>query len=154
PPTCVPSACPANACGSVPDGCGGTLSCGGCATNQLCHDGTCQTCSVTCLSGNAAACGHDLQLALSGGSTVSVCPGSYQPSAADGFFLNTAVTVIGAGQGAGVGTDTILDAQNGGRVVHIPSGTGTVVLEQLRLTGGNTPGQDGAGIAHEGTLLQ
>src|SRR5215212_2161480 len=25
---CTPSTCPANACGSQPDGCGGTLSCG------------------------------------------------------------------------------------------------------------------------------
>ena len=36
---CIPSTCAPNACGSVPDGCGGTLSCGGCLGNSLCDAG-------------------------------------------------------------------------------------------------------------------
>jgi hypothetical protein len=153
PPPCVLRTCPANACGSVPDGCGGTLQCGACAGNQLCHDGSCHACTVTCLSGVAATCGADLQLALDSGGTVYVCPGRYRPPTADGFSLDMSVTVVGAGQGTGVGTDTILDAQNSGRVVHIPSGTGTVVLERLRITGANT-GAPGGGILHEGGPLR
>ena len=35
--TCVPlTACPTGACGAYPNGCGGTLSCGGCTNNQVC----------------------------------------------------------------------------------------------------------------------
>jgi hypothetical protein len=49
PAACVPN-CPPNACGTVPDGCGGTLSCGGCAGNSVCHAGVCQSCDVTCLN--------------------------------------------------------------------------------------------------------
>jgi hypothetical protein len=144
---CVPRPCPANTCGNVPDGCGGTLPCG-CGANHLCHDGTCQACTVTCTGGNPVVCGNDLQVALDGGGTVYVCPGRYQGN----FLLDTAVTVIGAGQGVAVGANTILDAQHSGHVVRIPGGTGPVILERLRLTRGSTP-VAGAGIAHEGTLL-
>jgi hypothetical protein len=149
PPSCAPIACPADACGSRPDECGGEQDCGGCEGNQLCHDGICHRCDVTCVSGNASACGDDLQLALSAGGTIFVCPGRYRGN----FTLNTAVTVIGAGQGAGVGTSTILDAHGTGRVVQIESGTGLVALQQLRITGGNVT--DGAAdINHTGTTLR
>src|SRR5215213_7679309 len=151
---CTPASCGPTSCGSVPDGCGGTLSCGGCAGNSLCHGDACQPCAVTCLSGNPEICGVDLQAALDEGGTVYVCPGRYQ----GGFVLNDAVAIIGAGEGATVAANTILHANNLGRVLLINGGVGTVELERLRITGGNTTSNfgsaNGAGILHNGTMLR
>ena len=52
PTSCTKRTCPANACGSQPDGCGGTLSCGGCGPDQLCTGGTC----VAKVCGNGGPC--------------------------------------------------------------------------------------------------
>jgi hypothetical protein len=150
-PSCVPDPCPTNTCGTFPDDCVGTIQCG-CAANQLCHQGVCRGCTVNCANGDPGICGDYLQLALSDGGTVYVCPGLYR-----GFFtLDAAVTVIGAGQGAGVVASTILDGRNDpslpAPVVYIPAGTGTVRLEQLRVTRGNSL-TDGVGIRHEGDEL-
>ncbi len=43
---CTPTTCEAlgKACGSWPDGCGETLSCGACPANQSCCNGTCAPC--------------------------------------------------------------------------------------------------------------
>ncbi len=43
PPTCMPETCMALGveCGSWNDGCGGTLTCGGCPSGQTCADGLC-----------------------------------------------------------------------------------------------------------------
>src|SRR5215213_6352722 len=47
-PPCVPGACPATGCGNLPDGCGGTLSCG-CPADQIClRRGVCRRCTVPC----------------------------------------------------------------------------------------------------------
>jgi hypothetical protein len=35
PPECTPSSCPSGVCGSVPNGCGGTMNCGGCPGGQV-----------------------------------------------------------------------------------------------------------------------
>jgi len=124
-----------------------------CRGNQVCHNGVCQPCDVTC-TGTATACGTALQAALSGSQpTIYVCPGRYQPPSADGFIVNKTKTVIGAGQGQGSATNTILDANQQGRVVAVALGTAdTVVLEQLRITDG-VMGSDGGGISHQsGTL--
>ena len=146
---CTPATCPPGACGSLPDGCGGTLNCGACAGNSLCHGGVCQPCDVACPSGDPAICGVDLQAALDEGGTVFVCPGRYH----GGFVLSVATTVIGAGQGAGAASSTILDAGGMGRVLEIKLGVGPVALERLRLTGGNLS-NTGAGIGHFGTTLR
>jgi hypothetical protein len=129
---------------------GGKHKCGKhkCGANQLCADGTCQACTVTCVSGDPARCGEDLQKAMNGGGTVYVCPGRYQRT----FTIDTSLTLIGAGTGAKAAANTILDAQGAGGVVRINGGVGTVTLEQLRITGGHTAG-DGGGIFHQGTAL-
>jgi predicted outer membrane repeat protein len=152
PPPCAPRACPADACGSVPDGCGGTLSCGGCAGNSLCHAGVCQPCDVACLSGNPAICGADLQLALGAGGTVYVCPGRYQGN----FSIITSAHVIGSGDGAGPASNTVLDAHGAGRALQIAAGTGLIELERLRVIGGDLSsiGGNGAGIVHAGAPLR
>jgi parallel beta-helix repeat protein len=145
---CIPSTCGPTACGNLPDGCGGTLNCGGCASNSLCDAGVCRPCTVTCVSGVPTVCGADLQLALAAGGTVYVCPGRYQ----ENFTLDAAVRVIGAGEGAGVATDTILTANGLGRVLTINPGTGLVALDRLRITGGSA--DSGGGIFHQGTTLR
>jgi hypothetical protein len=142
---CTPATCPPSTCGSVPDGCGGSLSCG-CSANELCLNGACQPCTVTC-TGSAAACGASLQAALNGGGTVYVCPGNYR----GGFVLNAAMRVVGAGEGTDPATNTILDANDRGRVLEIKPGVGPVELERLRITDGNI--SQGAGVLHSGTKL-
>jgi hypothetical protein len=137
-----------------------------CSATQLCVAGVCQECTVTC-SGSPTVCGTALQTALSGSaSTIYVCPGRYQPPAAEGFTISAAAgttrTVIGAGQGTASASNTILDANNQGRGLAINIDelgganppAGTVVLEQLRIINGNSATTEAAGgIAHEnGTL--
>jgi hypothetical protein len=140
---CKPATCSANGCGSVPDGCGGTRTCG-CPANHIClRSGTCQACTVTC-TGTPAQCGTALKMAMSAGGTVYVCPGRYQ----GGFALSNAVTVIGAGEGADATSNTILDAAGAFYVLET-SGTAQVALERLHVTGGT-----GSGIRHSGTKLR
>ncbi|HTN92679.1 MAG TPA: calcium-binding EGF-like domain-containing protein [Sorangium sp.] len=47
---CVPTTCAAQGatCGTIPDGCGGTLTCGSCAAGSTCEDGTCQPSGPVC----------------------------------------------------------------------------------------------------------
>src|SRR5688500_8068698 len=129
-PPCVPRACPATGCGDLPDGCGGTLSCG-CPADQIClRRGVCRRCTVIC-PGTPAQCGVNLQRAISDGGTVYVCPGRYQ----GGFTVfDDAVTVIGAGDGTDAARNTILDGNAAGRVLTINAAVGTVELERLRIT--------------------
>ena len=51
---CVPKTCAelGRTCGTAPDGCGGTLSCGTCGTGDTpsCHNGVCASCAATCPS--------------------------------------------------------------------------------------------------------
>ena len=46
PPSCTPSLCPADSCGVLPNGCGGTLDCGPCT--PTCKPTTCQAQSAEC----------------------------------------------------------------------------------------------------------
>ena len=127
---------------------------GGCPANQhLPLAGPASLCTVTCPSGrDPANCGDDLQAVLtdaSAGDTVYVCPGRYRGN----FIIDTAVRVIGAGDGPTSTSNTILDANGTGRALQIPSVTaGTVELERLRVTGGQDP--DGPGILFQGTMLR
>ncbi len=147
----------AGKCGEVKNNCKKNVNCGSCAcsahsdcgADALClSDGSCQTCTVTC-SGTPEECGSALQTALDDGGTVYLCPGAYQ----GGFTINAAVSVIGAGDGDDTASNTILDGNDAARAVLINSGTGTVELERLRITGGATS-SFAAGIRHEGTTLR
>jgi hypothetical protein len=126
------------------------VSCGGTfcpVATAICLDGVCQTCDVTCADG--ACAGATLQEALNAGGTVVVCPGRYTGN----YTFPVDVTVIGAGEGDDPRVDTILDAQQSGRVVDIPASR-TVALRQLRITEGRTSESfGGAGIQNLGTLL-
>ncbi len=120
--------------------------CTTCPANQLCMpNGICQPCTVTCLSGNPDICGEDLQRALNEGGEISVCPGRYRGN----FSITTNASVIGTGDGAAVGANTILQAVPGGRAVAIGEGI-TAALRNVRITGGSNA--IGAGILNEGHL--
>src|SRR5262249_2122383 len=100
-----------------------------------------------------ATCGAALQAAITDGGTHFVCAGTYQGN----FNATTAVTLIGAGQGAAPASNTILTQNEAvGIVLPIDTGVGPVVLQRLRVTGGKTDVNPpfGAGISHEGDLLQ
>jgi hypothetical protein len=55
---CVPTTCSAQgkSCGSIPDGCGGTVACGSCGTDQTCTSNVC----VANLSGRQVPCGTSM----------------------------------------------------------------------------------------------
>jgi hypothetical protein len=156
---CAKSTCPAGICGSQPDGCGGTMQCG-CGSTGICIAGACQPCTVSCPSGDPVACGQVLNAKMNAGGTVYVCPGTYRGGFSLLGTLAAGVTVIGAGQGDNPQVDTILDAGGfvgAGRVLLINAGVGTVVLERLRIKGGNDTTsfpRSGAGIRHVGTTLR
>ncbi len=58
PPTCTPSACPAGACGLMPDGCGGYNQCT-CAPGKACISNQCvdPNCTPTTCAAEGASCG-------------------------------------------------------------------------------------------------
>jgi hypothetical protein len=55
---CLPATCPSGGCGTLDDGCGGTLDCGGCSAGQSCLDNVCLVeCQPRTCAGAAAQCG-------------------------------------------------------------------------------------------------
>jgi hypothetical protein len=124
-----PGACKAKSCATNAE----------CGSGAICADGTCQTCSVTC-HGDSAACGAALQQRLDQGGTIYVCPGRYA-----GRFVVGVAKIIGAGSGEDPATDTILDAQNDGRVLSLNNGV-TASLSRLHITGGSVGGSSGGGL--------
>jgi hypothetical protein len=106
----------------------------------------CQPCTVTCQD-DGVTCGGAVQARLSGGGTIVVCPGRYQGN----FQLEADVTLIGAGEGADPTTNTIPDANGGGRVVTVGTGANATMIG-LRITGGNLNAGNGGGVRNQGTL--
>lgn len=156
---CTPATCPAGTdCGTINDGCGGTVSCGGpcggvcvnnvctacsgqqpCPANHLCVAGACVACDV-CASGCAFDSVQDAVDFNNGAlEVVHICPGTYL-GAKGRVTIARDVELIGAGAGEAAASNSILDAEQGGRVVGVTGGE--VTLRHLRLTGGsvNTPG--------------
>jgi hypothetical protein len=136
----------------------GTPCCPTCETNADCPDGqaclgdTCATCTV-CASG----CPHDnladAVAAASPGDTIAICAGRYHTVNA---AIDKQLTLLGAGAGADEDVDTILDAEEDGRVLHVTAGTNAnpVVIRNLRITGGNVDAGNaaGGGIENDGAL--
>jgi hypothetical protein len=146
PPGCTPATCAPNACGNVPDGCGGTLNCGGCAGNSLCDAGTCQPCDV-CESGCFFDSMQDAIDAASAGETIRICAGLYRGT----IVIDKNLTLIGAGGGNGAGS-TILQklGTDVKSVVEIAIGV-TAAVHSLRITGG-AGALSGGGIRNRSRL--
>lgn len=153
---CVPlSTCPPPLnCGTISDGCGGTLNCGACGnptpicvdnvctactadgqcpSGQWCNAGSCQACDV-CPSGCTFFSPQAAIEAAAPGSTLRICPGIYPP-----ISVSKNLTLIGQGRGDAPDRDTIFDAENNGTVVTIPAGV-IATLADLRITGGASGG--------------
>lgn len=132
------------------DHCG---ACGNaCGLNQICVEGGCVACDVTC-GGTPAECGTALQAAIDAATTdatLYVCPGTYR----GGFRNFRSLTVIGAGQGDDASANTILDGQNAQRVLYIDDAFQYVTLRRLRITAGREATfLGGAGILNYASLL-
>ncbi|MCA9876543.1 MAG: hypothetical protein KC442_02135, partial [Thermomicrobiales bacterium] len=154
--TCTPiTTCPPPFnCGTISDGCGGTVNCGTCddskpvcvdnictacssdsqcSNNQWCDQGSCRVCDV-CPSGCAYFSPQAAIEDASAGSTLHICAGSYAP-----ITVVKNLTLIGQGRGDEPAVDTIFDAEGTGTVVTIPVGV-TATLANLRITGGGSGG--------------
>ena len=145
---CCSGVCNGGTCQRTAPACSSHLDCG---SDAIClPDGSCQDCTVTC---PGTTCdGAALQEALRKGGRVYVCPGRYVGTFIVDDHLDQALEVIGAGESADPGANTILDADHAGSVLTIMSGVApTVTLERLRITGGAL--SVGAGIFHEGAAL-
>jgi len=66
---CIPTTCPTNACGTFPNGCGGTITCG--CNSGVCYNGSCCQPVGACLSGQCGTfpngCGGTFQCTCPGG---------------------------------------------------------------------------------------
>lgn len=131
-PVCTPGTC-------GDDGCGGTCPC---VDGTVCLSGTCTVCDVSCVSGDSAACGEELNTAIALGGTILVCPGTYEGP----FPLTQNVEIIGSGSGNNPASNTILiGAVGSGSVVPV-TGAVTARLASLRITGGNGAGTNSGGV--------
>ena len=106
---------------------------GKCCANTVAVDGTCRTCDV-CASGCAFATLQAAIDASGAGATLAVCPGTY----AGGLTLAKNLRLVGD---SNEGSATIVRGAGDASVVKVT--TGTITLQNLRLTGG---GGDGAGL--------
>jgi len=73
PPACTPATCQSlgNQCGAASDGCGGTLSCGGCGSGEFCSSGTCVADFAPPLAGAPSDGDYDHVIVLNSNQTSS-----------------------------------------------------------------------------------
>lgn len=126
---CTP-VCPAGTC-NIDDGCGGT--CPGCPGGQLCVDGVCQVCTISCdvSTETPSMCGDKIRAALKTGGDLYICPGVYEGT----FTPAVNVAIHGAGNGADGATSTILTGSDSVQIMEIRSPI-TVLLSGLRFANG------------------
>ena len=130
---CVPAVCMTGNCGSMGNGCGGTLNCGACPSGQVCTNNTCNLpCTPTTCAAQGKNCGSipdgcggtlscgtcTAPQTCGGGGTPNVC-GSPSTSSLSSLTLNpTSVT----GGSLSTGTATLSGAApSGGVVVSLSS---------------------------------
>lgn len=142
--SCTP-VCPAGSC-NIDDGCGGT--CPGCPSGQVCAEGVCQACLVSCdaATETPAECGDTLRDALLTGGNIYVCPGVYEGT----FVPLVSTNIYGAGNGTDNPTNTILTGSDSTQIMDIEASI-TVKLSSLRFTNGNAT--HGGGIYMRGKAV-
>jgi hypothetical protein len=103
-PSCQPTTCSAQGatCGSIPDGCGGTLQCGSCGSGMVCSASN--TCVPACTPTTCAAQGATCGLLASG------CGGTLQCGACSGTDLCTNNVCAAAPAGGQATYDATLKA--------------------------------------------
>jgi hypothetical protein len=137
--SCTPTTCTAlgATCGTPPDGCGGTLSCGTCGSGQTC--GTTFTCQTTCVPKtctttpkqcgtitNGDGCGHDLVCGntcqspqtCGGGNVANVC-GVCTPTSCSAQGKNCGSIPDGCGNTLNCGVCTSPQTCNGGGTANV-----------------------------------
>ena len=130
PPACVPDSCQslARECGTLSDGCGGSLSCGSCQSGFSCNSGTCVQNPVTPAPPPACVPDSCQSLARECGTLSDGCGGSlYCGGCGSGFSCNSGTCVADpVTTPAPAGTDDfgqfIRDNAAGG-IVLVPNGT-------------------------------
>jgi hypothetical protein len=129
-------------CRKLGDACTTDASCCPRTKGMSCREGTCQPCDV-CLSG----CDFDsVQVAIDGsapGDTIHICAGVFE----ERLIIAKDLTLIGVGDGA---NGTTLDGSRGGSTVTVIDGT--VTLERLRITGGDSAASGGGIFKQKGSL--
>lgn len=103
---CVPKSCQSESkdCGSMPDGCGGTVSCGSCGAGQTCGGGgVANVCGTgTCTPTSCQAAGKNCGGISDGCSAVLTCGSCTAPQTCGGAGV---ANVCGAPPDAGGGSD-------------------------------------------------
>jgi hypothetical protein len=109
PPACVPTTCAAQGatCGDLPDGCGGTLKCGGCSGGDTCGGG-----------GQKNRCGSELQI-----TDAYEVSGTYWVKAYCGESADGALVVEGPSLPAGL--QIHFSNRGGYNLAELPYGTST-----------------------------
>ncbi|MFT4037498.1 MAG: right-handed parallel beta-helix repeat-containing protein [Thermomicrobiales bacterium] len=118
------------------------------AGSEICADGVCRACTVTCSAADHVCDGAALQTALAGGGEVYVCPGRYT-----GLFVvpgSATLSIFGAGMGADPATATILDAQLAGETFVVEQYAQATITD-LRLTGSGGRGNPGLLVGEDTT---
>ncbi len=132
--SCTPTSCIAQGknCGSIPDGCGGTLSCGTCPTGETCGGGgtpnVCagSNCSGSCV--NWTDCKTPGTGCDSAQGCCVPCGGNGQPCCVDftaGKFFCNGTDVCGQSSGTGT-TETYYCCANQGDGCCVPGGCGSI----------------------------
>lgn len=119
------------------------------AASEICVDGACQACDVTCDAADHVCNGAALQTAIAAGGTVLVCAGRYSGTFA--VAENADVTLLGAGMGDDPATATILDAKGAGSTLVVEA-LAKAALRDMRLTGASG-GSGNAGLQAEADTL-
>lgn len=115
------------------------------AASEICVDGACTACTVTCAASNHTCDGAALQAALEAGGNVYVCPGRYT-----GNFVTTpftTLTLVGAGNGTNPASATILDVQGVALPTLIMNAMVKSTVKRVRIVG---KGDCSGGVFAEG----
>jgi hypothetical protein len=144
---CTPSsaACGTRVCGTVSDGCGGTVSCGACSPSKTCNSAGSCVCAVSYAWNFDSNSLSGWSLAAGSGSSGSI--GTAASPGRSGFSLQVANATFGGGD------ITVLVTLCGGTAVQFASGSFAVSVDMRFESATGVPfGDDGTGGGSPGVL--